>query len=483
MTRPAPPGEADGLVRPPATERVAAAVADVDLAAYQRAARLVLRHPVITSTTPRPGALVAVRRWGPELRDDLAALCGARLEVTPRLARLVRRPSHLDPTHPLRSASTSKRPFDHRRYAYFCLALAELLRSGPQVLLTDLAERVKRRADAIVGLGLDPDQHTHRVALVDAVRTFEVLAVLTARDGTTTAYASDAEGDALYDVDGDVAAALFAPPARLQHLEHASHLQAEPDAAGRDTRRRAVRQRLTRRLLDQPVLLFADCTEEEAAYLRREAPRIAADVERLTGCAVERRVEGLALLDVAGELTDRRFPGNGTAAQVALLLCDTLGDRAVGAPQVSLPRRTDADAALAATLEACRPSPPDLLDGGAPEAARPDVARPGTDTARDDGPPAQLVPFVARTELLGALAAATERYGAAFKKDLRDDPDHLLDVALEELAAFDLVRPVDGGVAVVPVTARFRADATFVPAAPPSLFDAPSLLDDPEPAP
>ncbi len=364
----------------PSTHRVAAAVSDIELAAYQRAARLVLRHPVITAATPRPGDLAAIRRWAPELRDDLATLTGTRLEVTPHLARLVRRPTRLDPTHPL--LSRSGRPFDARRYAYLCLALAELLRCGPQVLLTDLAEHVKRRADGIAGLGLDPDVHTHRTALVDAIRALEALDALSARDGSTGSYANDpTEGDALYDVDADVATGLFQPPTRLQHLDTAADLVVDRDAAGRDTRRRAIRQRLTRRLLDHPLLLLADCSGEEIAYLRREAGRVAADVERLTGCAVERRSEGLALLDTAGELTDHRFPGNGTVSQVALILCDTLGARPVGSAQVALPRLADADATLVAALDTARPtaapSGARQHDGATPGAPEPEPAPSG----------------------------------------------------------------------------------------------------------
>ena len=81
---------------------------------------------------------------------------------------------------------------------------------------------------------------------------------------------------------------------------------------------------------------------------------------------------------------------------------------------------------------------------------------------------------MARAELEAALADATTRYGPAFKGDLRDDPARLLDLALAELADFDLVRPVAGGVAGAPAAARYRSDAVFVPATEPSLFDAPT---------
>ena len=54
---------------------------------------------------------------------------------------------------------------------------------------------------------------------------------------------------------------------------------------------------------------------------------VAAEVAELTGLVVERRAEGVALLDVSGRFSDLRFPGTGTIAQAALLLINRMADR------------------------------------------------------------------------------------------------------------------------------------------------------------
>ena len=71
-------------------------------------------------------------------------------------------------------------------------------------------------------------------------------------------------------------------------------------------------------MLENPVAYYADADTELLGQLR--APALAEDLERLTGLTVERRAEGVALVDTSGRLSDLRFPGGGTVAQAALLL-------------------------------------------------------------------------------------------------------------------------------------------------------------------
>ena len=58
--------------------RVAENVSSLELAEYQHAARQVLRHPLITADYPDKTTLPLVRRWAPQLREDLAEIVGDR---------------------------------------------------------------------------------------------------------------------------------------------------------------------------------------------------------------------------------------------------------------------------------------------------------------------------------------------------------------------------------------------------------------------
>jgi uncharacterized protein (TIGR02678 family) len=467
---------------------VAGGVRAVDLADYQRVVRLLLTRPVVTSSTKGKG-LEQVRRWEATLREDLATVFDYRLDVTPTCARLVRRPVVLDPTRPLRTATQSARSFDRRRYAYLCLVLAVLQGAGLQVLVTDLADRVRRRAEVIARLGFDDANRAHRMAFVDAVGWLEGIGALVARDGHSGDYAKDPEQDALLDIDAEMVH-LLAPVTLRARVGGSSALfpQAAGADRGRDAQRRGRRQAVCRWLVDRPVVTLGDLPPDEAAYLRREARTIAADIERLTGATVERRSEGLVLLDAGGELTDRRFPGGGTISQVALLLAErlvALGWDDDERPATALPALGASDTDLALELSQVCPAGPEL--GALRSVAAEDTGLDAqTETDAEDsghgGPDAghPEVPFATWTEMTSIVTDLATRYGSAFKKGMADDPERLCRLAVDELKAFDLVRPVAGGVALVPPIARYRTEVTFSPAASPAAGTdpAPTLWSD-----
>lgn len=284
---------------------IADGVRDTDLGAYQRAARLLLVHPLITRLSPDPDALPLIRRFGPSLALDFGAVAGYRLELGPTCARLVKRADRLDPTQSVQPRD--RKPFDRRRYAYLCLVLGALGRAGTQVALTELADALRRRAAEVDGLGFDPDEYRHRLAFVDVLLHLEALGILRPIDVSSVTWLKDPDvGEALYDVDRDAAHQLFVPPRVIQHLRSAASLLADELSASRDTRRAASRQRLARLLLEHPVVCLDDLTEADRAYLLNQARSLGDDLARLTGAVLERRAEGVALIDTSGGFSDRR---------------------------------------------------------------------------------------------------------------------------------------------------------------------------------
>jgi hypothetical protein len=182
------------------------------------------------------------------------------------------------------------------------------------------------------------------------------------------------------------------------------------------------------------VVYFDDLDENERRHLRTEAKEIGEDLRRLLGCAVERRAEGMALIDGSGSPGRARFPGLGTPTQVALLLLDRVGEALPGAAIAPRPSADDASAALAdslAPLMGARPRPP------APE-----------------GEPA---PFLSDAWVRSQVEQIGATYGASFVADLRADPVRLAAAAVEVLVRFDLVRRVPGGILPMPVLARYRS--------------------------
>ena len=170
--------------------RVAADVGPLELAEYQKAARLVLRHPLITASYPDTSALALARKWFRQLRADFGEVLGYMLLASGDTIRLRRVQDALDGTRP--AVTRGGRPFDRRRYAYLVLALSALGRSGAQIALGELAEAVAADAGRIAGLGMDTGRKADRDAFVDAVAWLEARGGLrladgsAARDGSTT---------------------------------------------------------------------------------------------------------------------------------------------------------------------------------------------------------------------------------------------------------------------------------------------------------
>ncbi|MGH3166593.1 MAG: DUF2398 family protein, partial [Trebonia sp.] len=178
--------------------RIAEDVSVLDLAEYQRAARAVLRNPLITATYPDKTSLALVRKWAPRLRLDFAEVLGYTLISNGDTIRLRRVQDALDPTRP--AYTRAKRAFNRRRYAYLVLALSAIGRSGSQIALSELADAVAADAERIDGLGMDTERKADRDAFVDAVAWLETRGALRMADGSATDWVNDPdEAEALYD--------------------------------------------------------------------------------------------------------------------------------------------------------------------------------------------------------------------------------------------------------------------------------------------
>jgi uncharacterized protein (TIGR02678 family) len=432
---------------------------------YQRAARAVLTHSLITETYPDAQTLSLVRRWAVPLRTDLARLFDYRLELTPSTARVFRVRDSLDASQPAMAGANEDRPFDRRRYACLALAVAVLGRSGLQIALSELAERVTAEAARIEGLDLSAERPQDRAAFVDAVAWLQTRGAVRLADGNARRWADDpTAGEALYDIDRDVLRAVYRPSRVLQHLNSVTELLHRPDAVSRATRRLAAGQRVRRALVEHPVVYDAELDPADRGSLR--TPSIAADVAELTGMVVERRAEGIALIDVSGRFSDRRFPGSGTIAQAALLLLNRMADRVedLDAPElISLPAPPPVSQRLAEALDSVLPRAEQHdLSGVDQSSSRPDDDR--ADDRADDPPNGveatasdpPSYPMLEDSWLTTTMAELIEQYGSTFRAALTADPPRLLDQVIVFLTELKMVVRVPGGVLALPLLARYR---------------------------
>lgn len=434
--------------------RFAGDISELELADYQRAVRLVLRHPLITATWPDERALPRVRRFAAALRRDLAEAFGYRLELHGATARLVRVSDGLDATQP--AVSRTGRPFDRQRYAYLSLCLAVLGRAGIQITLSELADSVGGDANRITGLGLDPDHGPDRRAFVDAVGWLEERGVIRLADGSSVAWASDpGSGEALYDVARDVVFALFRPTRVLQHVESVAALLDRTMASSGNAARRAAAQAARRAVVESPVVYHADVDPTVANHLRGTA--LATDLARLTGLRVERRAEGVLLVDTAG-FTGERFPGTGSVAQAAVLLVVEMADRIADPDGRRVKRLAPPDSpgrqqAMVDQVDAGLPTATMVvLDDSA--ADQPYSADGGGNPDETDG--GGRLPFITDSFLREAVGEILRRYGSAFGAQWHADPERLRTEAVALLERFGATTTVPGGLLVLPLAGRYR---------------------------
>ncbi len=291
----------------------------------RKAARALLRRPLLRAST-QADEYRLVRKHEAALRAWFDLNTGWRLIVDSEVARLVKVAATTDdPSHPARD-TRSKLPFTRRRYVLTCLALATLERADAQITLGRLAGQVVLgAADPELGIEFTLTGREERADLVAVVRLLLDLGVLSKVAGEEEAFVRDT-GDVLYDVERRVLATMLATrrgPSTMDELDLEELTQdVVPDTD--ELRNRAIRHRLTRQLLDEPVLYYDELNEDELAYLTRQRAALTRQVSELTGLVAEVRAEGIAMIDPADDLTDVRMPESGTEGHVTLLVAEYL---------------------------------------------------------------------------------------------------------------------------------------------------------------
>lgn len=291
----------------------------------RRAARALLERGVLLAGDP---LFALARSHKEELAAEFRDRLGYVLHVSTQTARLYKRVRLAEArplTLPPRGAADARRAIDERRVLdgrrclMVCLVGAVLERRTlwTQVPLTELAEDVAREARALE-LDVDWKLSADRAALIDAVAWLSGLGVLRLRHGAEGAFGEGVEAtlEAYYDIDRPRLACVLADPIRLA----GAATLAELDPPAGDEPHRARAQRLTRRLVEDPVVYLEDLSDDDRQYFIGQRAPIERRAAEISGLQVERRREGSALIAAGRELSDRPFPARSHRKQFALLL-------------------------------------------------------------------------------------------------------------------------------------------------------------------
>jgi uncharacterized protein (TIGR02678 family) len=296
----------------------------------RRCVRALLRHPLLTPGGPDQQAFVLARRHAAWLGDWFASQAGWTVYADHAVVRLKKIPGELSDAS---RGAAAKVPFGRRRYVLACLALAALERAEAQVTLGWLVERVvSLAADPVLGdagIAFTLDTQEERRDLVAVARLLLDAGVLARVAGDEQAFIAST-GDALYDVNRRVLASMLVTRRGASTVTETTFtgrmraLVAEPRPETEEARNREIRHRLVRRLLDDPVLYYADLSEDERAYLSGQRGLLLRRLVDATGFIPEVRAEGIALLDPTGDATDLGMPEEGTDGHATLLLAEYL---------------------------------------------------------------------------------------------------------------------------------------------------------------
>jgi uncharacterized protein (TIGR02678 family) len=273
----------------------------------------------------------------------------------------------------------------------------------------------------------------------------EQIGVLTVRDGDVDLLVND--GQVLWDIDRDAAAmCMVASPSVLRSVASVEDFIAEPTPGDSDGRSRRARHLLNRRMVDQPVVVLSDLSPDEAELAWRNRRREAENISRLTGCNVELRKEGLALIDHPNQpLGVTQFPGSSAVCHAALLLLSSLLERATRFDRLK------------------NEEPPTMNDS----------VEANVDASVDANDDEVLV---TTGDVDDAWSAILEDYSARLSKEAREQPDKFRADVLMLLQRFGLISTRPGGLGVAAVANRFRAQPVFVND--PALADEAVLVDE-----
>ncbi|MEV4318549.1 TIGR02678 family protein [Actinocrispum sp. NPDC049592] len=296
-------------------------LADIDAANVVRCARTLLRRPLLRIGGPDGELLPLVYRHRVVLGELFTALLGYRLVVERKFARLYKAGPGKDSTRGVPELSP-------RGYAYLALTMAALTGTGRQVLLSRLVSDVR---SAAVEAGIEViDTIADRRALTAALRHLVALGVLTETEGTVSSASQDAPAEALITIETDLLGQLLSGP--VAEAEDASALVT---LAARTAPRR-VDFLVRRKLVESPVVLYAELAEDEREWLLRNQRRESYLLERCFGLFTETRLEGILAADPEEYLSDVMFPGTSTVARIGLLaLPDLLAQDAGETPEES----------------------------------------------------------------------------------------------------------------------------------------------------
>jgi uncharacterized protein (TIGR02678 family) len=294
-------------------------------------------RPVLPASGATAESFRLVRRHAQYLSSWFQRWPGWTLVLQSDLARLRKTPSaRSDSTRGVidKGQGNERTQFSRRRYSILCLVLATLESEQRQTTLQQVAQKTELaiQTDAdfqAMDFNFDLKVLNHRRELVAVMRLLQRWNVLVRSDGDDSQFLQS-DGDCLYRIDRPILAGVLGSMRGASTISSSSsedrltELNEIEIPESLDAQNRALQHSLVRRLLDDPVMYFDELTPREYDYWNSQAERLLQELHRATGLEIERRLEGVALLDLEGGWSDIGLPEAGTRGHATFLMAEWL---------------------------------------------------------------------------------------------------------------------------------------------------------------
>lgn len=263
-----------------------------------------------------------------ELREWFYERLGFPLVITRYFAKLEKMPGEYKPWMGINGFLTV------RDYGLFTFGLWYLEGKGEneQFLLTQMVEEIREHL-LTVDVEMDWTLYDHRLSMARALKKLKELDVLIAVDGDEADWARNgSESNVLYECSTMARYVLHRFPKELMAYENIHELIEPEQAQTPDAEIRQRRQRVYRRLVQEPIVYDWEWSEDELDYLLKQRRSIIEHMDEMLHLEGRRYKEGLAFFYPEVTSESNLFPTLSAVSDLAILMAGEIRRRAFREP-------------------------------------------------------------------------------------------------------------------------------------------------------
>lgn len=253
------------------------------------------------------------------LRDWFHDYLGYPLLVTRQFAKVEKFP---ETYHSWMGIDEFKQSRDYALFTY-CLWYLEGRGDGEQFLLSQMVEDIHDHLQTYDVL-IDWTLYEHRLSMARALRKCRDLKVLLSVDGEEGAWARDEKANVLYECSPMARYVLRRFSKELMHYSRIGDFHAELDEKDEKVKRR---QRVYRRLVQEPVVYDSDWSEDERQYVLTQRRSLIDQLQTQLGLEGRRYREALIFFDPGLSAEHELFPTLSSVSDLLILTASELRKR------------------------------------------------------------------------------------------------------------------------------------------------------------